>query len=235
MRLIPVIDLQHGQVVSAVGGDRELYQPLRTPLSASTTFKSVADGLLHYCPSPNLYIADLDAIECAGNHRREIAAYLKAKPDLNVWLDSGLHDLSASVLTGLPDNLHVVVGSENFPKTADLQSVLPLFGEKILLSLDFRGADFLGPAHLLEQHELWPQRVIVMTLNAVGKAKGPDFQRVAEIIAQAGSRDVYAAGGVRSLADLKQLSEIGAAGALVSTALHTGQIKTGDLDQIAGF
>ncbi len=235
MRLIPVIDLQHGEVVSAVGGERDHYQPLHSPLSASTTFTSVADGLLQHYPSPILYVADLDAIEGVGSHTKEITAYLEAKPDVYVWVDSGLRELSAFALSGMPVNQHVVVGTENFLKTADLHSFLPAFGTKILLSLDFRGSEFLGPAHLLEQNNLWPQRVIVMTLSAVGKGQGPDFKRVADIVKVAGTREVYAAGGVRSLADLKRLGEIGASGALVSTALHTGQIKTGDLEEIAGF
>ena len=235
MRLIPVIDLQHGEVVSAVGGQRDRYNALQTPLSASTTFPGVADGLLHYCPSPILYVADLDAIEGVGNHTKIIAAYLKARPSIGIWLDSGLRELSVSALKRLPDNLQVVVGSENFLESADLHSFLPAFGGQILLSLDFRGSEFLGPKHLLEKKDYWPARIIVMTLNAVGKGEGPDFQRVAKIVELAGKREVFAAGGVRSLADIKQLSDIGAAGALVSTALHTGQIKTGDLDQIAGF
>jgi uncharacterized protein related to proFAR isomerase len=33
---------------------------------------------------------------------------------------------------------------------------------------------------------------------------------------------------------LRRLSDLGVAGALVATALHTGQIKTGDLEEIAG-
>jgi phosphoribosylformimino-5-aminoimidazole carboxamide ribotide isomerase len=107
--------------------------------------------------------------------------------------------------------------------------------DRIVLSLDFRGDEFLGPRELLEDAGLWPERVIVMTLARVGAAQGPDLARVSEIVCRAGSgRHVYAAGGIRDLADLKALNAAGAAGALVATALHAGQIKTGDLQEIAG-
>jgi phosphoribosylformimino-5-aminoimidazole carboxamide ribotide isomerase len=106
---------------------------------------------------------------------------------------------------------------------------------EVLLSLDFRGDAFLGPARLLASAGTWPHRVIVMTLARVGTGGGPDFTRLDEIIGRAGpSRQVYAAGGVRNMDDLKRLRDLGVAGALVATALHTGQIKTGDLEEIAG-
>ena len=51
-----------------------------------------------------------------------------------------------------------------------------------VLSLDFRGDDFLGPRDILDRDDLWPERIIVMTLARVGAASGPDVARVAEIV-----------------------------------------------------
>ena len=76
---------------------------------------------------------------------------------------------------------------------------------------------------------LWPQSVIVMTLAKVGSAAGPDFERLAEIKAKAGSRDVIAAGGVRNEADIRALSALGIAAALVATSLHDGTLTPGQL------
>jgi phosphoribosylformimino-5-aminoimidazole carboxamide ribotide isomerase len=103
-----------------------------------------------------------------------------------------------------------------------------------VLSLDFRGDEFLGPRELLDDAGLWPDRVIVMTLARVGTGGGPDLARVNEIIGRAGARRVYAAGGVRDRDDLCALHAAGAAGALVASSLHDGAIKTGDLEEIAG-
>ncbi|PPC82303.1 MAG: hypothetical protein CTY40_05070 [Hyphomicrobium sp.] len=104
-----------------------------------------------------------------------------------------------------------------------------------ILSLDFRGDDFLGPPDLLARPNLWPETVIVMTLGRVGSGAGPDFERLSGIIARADGRQVIAAGGVRNVADLEALAAIGVAGALVATALHSGQIKAGDLERVAGL
>jgi phosphoribosylformimino-5-aminoimidazole carboxamide ribotide isomerase len=68
----------------------------------------------------------------------------------------------------------------------------------------------------------------------VGGGEGPDLRRLADIIARAGRRSVYAAGGVRDRADVEALRKVGAAGVLVASALHTNAIRAGDLQAIAG-
>jgi phosphoribosylformimino-5-aminoimidazole carboxamide ribotide isomerase len=56
----------------------------------------------------------------------------------------------------------------------------------LVLSLDFRGDARLGPAELFDRPELWPERLIVMTLAAVGGGGGPDYARLGEVLAAAG-------------------------------------------------
>ena len=68
-----------------------------------------------------------------------------------------------------------------------------------------------------------------MTLAKIGGGAGPDFTRLAEIKALAGSREVYAAGGLRGAEDLAGLAGLGIAGALVATALHEGRIGASEL------
>jgi phosphoribosylformimino-5-aminoimidazole carboxamide ribotide isomerase len=63
----------------------------------------------------------------------------------------------------------------------------------------------------------------------VGSGAGPDFARLAEIKAKAGSRSVVAAGGVRNEADISALSSLGVDAALVATSLHDGTLTPGQL------
>lgn len=123
-----------------------------------------------------------------------------------------------------------VVGSESLRSLDDYHRARTAAGPGAPLSLDFRGDAFLGPPELLDDAALWPGRVIVMTLARVGSGEGPDLARLASIIARAEGREVYAAGGVRDARDLAALSDIGAAGALIATALHTGHLQASDLE-----
>lgn len=125
-----------------------------------------------------------------------------------------------------------VMGSEVLKSVADYTSAREDVGPDAPLSLDFRGDAFLGPPALLSNPDLWPRRVIVMTLARVGSGEGPDLARLASIVARAGAREVFAAGGVRNTDDLCALRDIAVAGALVSSALHQRAITPADLDAL---
>ena len=221
MQIIPVIDVKGGVAVRARGGDRANYAPLETPLSPSADPIAVARGLTALHPFATVYVADLDGIEGRGPSIPVQTRFLIAWPGTEVWIDDG----STTVAQG-PKRRRAVVGSESMGEAG----ILP---KGAVLSLDFRGSEFQGPNELLENPALWPARVIVMQLARVGSGEGPDMLRLVSIIARAEGREVFAAGGVRGMEDIHALREIGAAGALVSTALHRGRITPADLAAMA--
>jgi phosphoribosylformimino-5-aminoimidazole carboxamide ribotide isomerase len=222
--VIPVIDVKGSRAVRAVAGDRARYLPLETPLAPGTSDPArIASAFQRLFPFRTLYVADLDGIEGRGANGAMQARVAAAWAGAVVWIDDG-----ASLLPTVA-GITKVIGSETCPSLDDR----PDPGS--ILSLDFRGVVFQGPAALLESPDLWPERVIVMTMARVGMGNGPDFDQLEAIIREAGpARKVYAAGGVRNGDDLRRLRTAGAAGVLVATALHNGQIKTGDLEEVAG-
>jgi phosphoribosylformimino-5-aminoimidazole carboxamide ribotide isomerase len=227
MEVIPVIDLKVGVVVHARQGDRDAYRPIETPLSESSAPADVVAGLLKLYPFRRLYIADLDAIMGGIPHTATLLALAAQFPQLELWVDNGIANDDA-VTTWLCQGLgHLVIGSESQTDTKLLQTLRTR--PRAILSLDFRGEAFQGPSEILHNTELWPNRLIVMTLARVGSNSGPDLTQLKSILARAGGRRIYAAGGVRNRADLLALTEAGAAGALVATALHTGKISAADL------
>jgi HisA/HisF family protein len=229
MDVIPVIDVRHGVAVRSRQGRRDQYKPLETPLAQSSDPVAVARGYLSLFPFQAIYVADLDGIEGRGRHEGLAAPLTAALPGVEFWIDGGISADAAAASAGvLP-----VIGSESLAGD-DLERLRKEPGGRFAISLDFRGDSFVGPQALFDDDALWPDRVIVMTLARVGAAEGPDLEGLSEIIARAGGRRVYAAGGVRHLADLETLRRAGAAGALVATALHAGTITAGDLIEIAG-
>ena len=227
MQVVPVIDLLGGQVVHARRGERDSYRPIASPLCAGSAPQDVVAGLLRLHAFRALYVADLDAIAGRGDHAAVLAALAARWPGLDLWVDAGVADLDAA-RSWLARGCHPVIGSES---QRDLSVAAALAGEaRALLSLDFRGEAFQGPAALLDRPEIWPARVIAMTLARVGAGAGPDLSRIQATVRHAGAASqVYAAGGVRHAADLRALAEAGAAGALVATALHDGSIGAAEL------
>jgi phosphoribosylformimino-5-aminoimidazole carboxamide ribotide isomerase len=231
MEIIPVLDLKGGVVVRARMGARHLYAPIATRLAATSDPLDVARGLLAVYPFATMYVADLDAIEGRSDNSAVLDRVKHGCPGLSLWVDNGIADVSAAARwldAGLGS---LVLGSET---QADAALVRSLAGDdRVILSLDFRGAEFQGPPALLEEPSMWPARVIAMTLARVGSGAGPDVDRLAEVRQIAAGRRVYAAGGVRDAADLAALARAGIAGALVATALHDGRLRRADIDALA--
>lgn len=231
MEIVPVLDLKQGRVVRARRGDRANYRPIETPLSVSSDPLDVAEGLLKLHSFTTLYVADLDAIEASGDNRAAIGRLRRRFPALRLWVDNGIAELPTAhawLAEGLGD---LVLGSET---QRDANAVHDLaHDDRIVLSLDFRGDAFQGPAALLEAPRHWPRRVIVMTLARVGSSEGPDLATLSRLRRGAPDRSYYAAGGVRDSTDLMRLSRAGADGALIASALHDGSIRDSDLTGFA--
>lgn len=222
MQVIPVLDLKGGLVVHARMGTREHYRPIRTPLSPTSNPNDVARGLLSVYPFSSFYIADLDAIAGAGNNDAVLAELKANFPHSTFWVDNGIADRASAERWLDADLGHLVLGSETQRDEAVLRRLCK--DDRIVLSLDYRGDDFVGPAALLSNVDAWPSRVIAMTLARVGSGLGPDWARL-EATKNAGrGKRVYAAGGVRNVDDLRALAERGIAGALVASCLHNGTL-----------
>ena len=217
----------HGVVVRAQGGDRAAYAPIGTPLARSSDPVDVARGYLTLYPFRRLYVADLDGIEgrerCTG-----ILARLRAElPLIELWVDNGMSKREdCSAFAGL-DLGRLVLGSESQSDPA-----LPLASGGVL-SLDFRGETFLGPRALLDEPDLWPQDVIVMTLARVGARQGPTWSALQRSGSGRRAAGCLLREGSGTSPTSWRCATSGAAGALVASALHDGRIGAHDVAALA--
>ncbi len=216
MKLIPVIDLLQGQAVMAQRGQRQSYQPIHTPLCPTSHPRQVIEAYLELAAFDCIYIADLDSILKSGDNHRIIAALEQYFPHLSFWVDAG-YPTFHSAPSQIP-----VIGSESL-RSCDLAALASL-APRWILSLDFKGNDFLGPQALLEKKSLWPESVIIMNLAKVGSMEGPDWGRLEYLIRQNPAKRWIAAGGIRNQHDIDRLAKIGIDSVLVASALHYGNI-----------
>lgn len=221
--VIPVLDLKDGAVVHARMGRRSQYRPIETPLSPTSKPIDVARGLLSLYPFETFYIADLDAIERTGDNDAALLHLKSEFPDLVFWVDNGVAELARAQCWLRAGLGHLVLGSEAQKDAALVRSLAQ--DDRVVLSLDYRGDAFVGPAALLNDVDAWPSRVLAMTLARVGSAMGPDWDRLSAIKRLGPKKLVYAAGGVRDAADLAALARAGIAGALVASCLHNGKLS----------
>lgn len=228
MILVPVIDLMQGQVVRALRGDRRSYRPIVSSLCAGSDPVELARALCRHCDSRQLYAADLDALMGGQAQHDIVRAVLRALPELELWLDAGfadaaMADAARERIGSVAQRVVPVYGSESLRSRAALQGCFA-GGRDGLLSLDRRDGQRLDEAGCWEAPALWPQRVIVMTLERVGADAGPDLDTLHEVQARSPATRLIGAGGIRDAADLERAGAAGAHAWLVASALHDGRL-----------
>lgn len=236
MQIIPVIDLMNSQVVHAKQGNRKQYQALQSTLCTSSNPLRVVTDLLKLYPFSTVYIADLDAILGLGNHNLIIEQICSTYPAVNFWLDCGIRQVNARAIYNAEKskNIRIVIGSENIVNLQDYRAISYACESKHVLSLDYSITSALGIGELHLSARFWPDDTICMTLNAVGGEQGVDIERLTWLSQLNSARkkpaNLYAAGGVRHIDDLKAVESMGLAGVLVATALHNGSLNTSQIE-----
>lgn len=220
----------------AVRGDRARYAPVRSVLCETAEPTAVVRALRARLGVSAFYVADLDAIQQRGSARALVAALVSEHCDCQWWIDAGFGEPSRLEPYLQAANVRAIVGSESLADAtalAELRAALPR-PASLILSLDHRRGEFIGPPALLDSPGLWPSTVIAMNLDRVGAAEGPDLALIAALRARAPAVEVVAAGGVRDARDLATLAASGTAQALIATALHSGLLTREDLQRVAG-
>ena len=231
MNIIPVLDLMNDQVVHAKHGNRHEYLPIKSILTRASEPLVVIQAMLALYPFTQLYIADINAIQKTGNHKNTILEITNSFPNLEIWLDAGF-DKEASITSYHSRNIKPVLGSESLSSIGQYQALSTASKRRAILSLDYKDDFLQGVQGILSDANLWPNDVIVMTLNKVGSNAGPDLTKLSAIKYQSKQSNIYAAGGVRNSADLESLKASNISGALIASALHNGALTHQQIKQL---
>jgi phosphoribosylformimino-5-aminoimidazole carboxamide ribotide isomerase len=237
MRVIPVIDLKSGAAVHAVRGERERYRPLRSRIVDGSNAVDVARAVRERFQLDELYVADLDAIAGGPGNEQVVAALAR---EARTMVDAGVASATGVVRLLELGVARVVIGTETLPGAAafaDLKVELP--DAPLAISLDLRAGRVLSPDPALADlepadalarlAEAGAREAIVLDLARVGSGAGPDARLIRVLHARCPEIELLAGGGVRDGGDLRALAAVGAAGALVATALHGGALCADEL------
>jgi phosphoribosylformimino-5-aminoimidazole carboxamide ribotide isomerase len=238
LKVIPVIDILNGIAVHAVKGKRSEYKPLQSLLFKSIEPIEVAKALAAL-GFKELYIADLDAIiDCSTNF--ELLRQIFDTTGLQLMVDAGVTNLDrAQKLLDLGAS-KLIIGTETLQNKNFVAQAVERFGSDcVVVSLDLKGEKILtqegfdgcrDPICLLQEfRSMGLSQTIVLDISRVGSGGGVNVKFLKKVIEV--GLEVYVGGGVRDNHDIIKLNEIGIAGALIATALHTGKISIVDLRQ----
>ena len=237
MKIIPVIDIRNHRAAHALRGRRERYRPLKSALCPTDDAAAVAAAYLAYHRFSDLYLADLDAIEGAGENSGIAELLLRRHPDIALWIDAGRHAYPRELHAMFPGRARIVLGTESGLSAAACRALRRRFD--CVLSLDYRGdvlrrGDGAGRPPPDPPESLLSDEIILMSLHRVGARNGPDRRllRRWRALTKDSGRKLYAAGGVRGKDDLLRLHRDHAAGALVASCLHDKTLKPAEIAEL---
>jgi len=187
---------------------------------------------------PELYLADLDAIEGgigalnAGPLGQVVAL------GVPVWIDAGVTTPAAADVVLEAGASAIIVGLETLPSLDALAAISQASGgrRRVAFSVDLRnGMPITLPG---VEHARWSAAeiarsggergvgtVIVLDLARVGTGTGPDLESMTAIRRAVPQVTLFAGGGVRGTDDVDALARAGCDGALVATALLSGAVR----------
>lgn len=242
MRIIPAIDLKDGRCVRLFQGDFErVTEYSRDPAAIGRRFSALAVADLH--------IVDLDGAQTGAPGNRDIVTRIAQSSGLDVQLGGGIRRAA-----DVADWLHAgvarcVVGSLAIEEPDKILRWLAEFGaDRLVLALDVklrpggepmlttRGWTRDGGVSLWESLDAYSaagaRHVLCTDVARDGAMQGPNFALYETILGRYPGLELQASGGVRHVADLGRLRDLGVPAAITGRALLDGAISE---QEIASF
>jgi phosphoribosylformimino-5-aminoimidazole carboxamide ribotide isomerase len=222
--LIPAIDLQAGQVVQLVQGER-----------LALAFDDVEQWIDRFRRYPLVQVIDLDAARRCGSNASLVARICGERP---CRVGGGIHTVEAAETFVAAGAREVIFGSALFSPagvnvTFAARASARLGLERVVAAIDSRGGRVtvagwaatapVTPLAAVRLLEPYVGGFLYTLVEGEGLMRGIDVEAVRQIRA-ATTRRVTAGGGIRSRDEIEQLEAIGV-DAVVGMALYTGRIR----------
>ena len=232
--VVPAVDMQDGEVVQLVGGERDTGRRYGDPVAAAERWVDAGAETLH--------LVDLDgAFEGDRANADALEAVVEAI-DVDVQFGGGIRtagDARRLLEAGVD---RVILGTAAVENPAIVDAVTGEFPDGVMVSLDASDGEVvvqgwtegtgLDPAEAAARYEAAGAAAVLFTdVDVEGRMDGVRRETVERVV-DAVDVPVVASGGVASLADLRALRETGAAAAVVGTALYEGAFTLAEANDV---
>ena len=222
--VIPAIDVQDGEVVQLVQGERGTETRYGDPAAAARRWIDAGARTLH--------LVDLDgAFEGTRVNATAIERILDVA-DVPVQLGGGIRTASDAVSLLERGVDRVILGTAAIDRPAIVGEIDVQYPGSVVVSLDARDGEVvvegwtagtgLDPAEAAGRYEELGAGAILFTdVDVEGQLQGVERESVRRVV-EAVDIPVIASGGVASIDDVLALRETGASAVVVGTALYEG-------------
>ncbi|WP_440990400.1 1-(5-phosphoribosyl)-5-[(5-phosphoribosylamino)methylideneamino]imidazole-4-carboxamide isomerase [Haloarchaeobius baliensis] len=223
--VVPAVDVQDGEVVQLVQGERGTEKTYGDPVEAAERWVDQGAGTLH--------LVDLDgAFEGERANAPAIDAILDAV-DVTVQLGGGIRT-AADAIDLLDRGVdRVILGTAAVEDPDIVAEIAAEYPDGVLVSLDAKDGEVvvsgwtegtgLDPAEAAGRYEeLGAAGILFTDVDVEGRLDGVQTEPVRRLV-QAVDIPVVASGGVATLDDVRALRDAGAAAVVVGSALYEGR------------
>jgi phosphoribosylformimino-5-aminoimidazole carboxamide ribotide isomerase len=223
--VIPAVDMQDGQVVQLVQGERGTETTYGDPVAAAERWVDAGAETLH--------LVDLDGAFDGERANAPAVERIVEAVDVDVQLGGGIRtaDDATGLLAAGVDR--VILGTAAVETPEIVAEISDSHPGTVLVSLDAKDGEVvvsgwtestgLDPAEAAGRYEdLGAGGILFTNVDVEGKLEGVRTDAVERVV-EAVDIPVVASGGVASVADVAALKEAGAAAVVVGTALYEGR------------
>lgn len=229
MEVIPALDLKSGRCVRLYQGDFTQETVFSTdPLEVAQRWQGEGAKRLH--------IVDLDGAATGEQTNYDVIRDLVSNLQIPVQVGGGVRSReSAESLLGLGVS-RVVLGTAAIESPALVEELCRIHGrEQVVVAVDSRdgyvatrgwteGSSVLASDLVQSMGALGVPRFLCTDISRDGTLTHPNFEALRQLV-DTTSGAILASGGITSVEDIRELTEIGVEGAILGRALYTGDIR----------
>jgi phosphoribosylformimino-5-aminoimidazole carboxamide ribotide isomerase len=228
--VIPAVDMQDGQVVQLVGGERGTGKTYGEPVDAARRWVEAGAETLH--------LVDLDgAFEGQRRNGEAIEAIIDAV-DVPVQLGGGIRTVPDALSLLERGVERVILGTAAVDRPDIVGEISDVHRDSVVVSLDAKDGEVvvsgwtegtgLDPAEAAGRYaDLGAAAILFTDVDVEGSLEGVRTDPVRRVV-EAVDIPVIASGGVASLDDVRALRDAGAGAVVVGSALYEGAFTLAD-------
>jgi len=228
MIIYPAIDIKDGRCVRLVQGkfnDVTVYSD--HPVEMAMKFEQLGAEYLH--------VVDLDGARHGNPQNIAAISEMAVKLGIPIQLGGGIRSIEMIEIILCRGIHRVILGTSAVKDPELVKRAVQSFGSSLAVAIDAKDgmvaiegwaktSEFTAIGFAKKMEELGAKIIIYTDISRDGMLKGPNLKAMEDMVKAVGI-DVIASGGVTKLQDIKNLKEIGMAGAIVGKALYTGDVN----------
>lgn len=227
MILLPAIDIKDGNCVRLYKGDYSTaHKVADDPVETAKAFEHAGAKWLH--------LVDLDGAKDGKKGNAEVILKIRQAVSMNIELGGGIRDMQTADFYFSNGINRLILGSAAIKNPKIVEEAVLKYDDKIAVGIDAKNgvvcaegwldkSDFTYIELAKKMEKIGVSTIIFTDISCDGMLSGPNLTQLDALKSEV-SCNIIASGGVASILDIVNLSQLDIYGAIAGKALYTGDL-----------